>query len=210
MVPSKNGGVEMSEKTVSKASLGRMPKYLQFLKETSSQYISSAAIARELSLGEVQVRKDLNSVCGTGKPKIGYLTKDLINSIEKCLGNGDVTNAVLVGAGKLGRALLDYGGFAEYGIKIIAAFDNNAMMLNKSEHILPISEFSDFCKTENVKIGIIAVGEGSAQEVCDLMVKNQIRGIWNFAPCKLKVPSNTVFVQENLALSLAHLKNQLS
>ena len=199
----------MRTKSVSKATLGRLPKYLQFLKEISSKYISSSSIARELSLGEVQVRKDLNSVCGTGKPKIGYLTEDLINSIEKHLGNNEVTNAVLVGAGKLGRALLDYGGFAEYGIKIVAAFDNNELMLNKRERILPISEFSDFCKAENIKIGIIAVGKGSAQEVCDLMVENQIRGIWNFAPCKLQVPFNTVFVQENLALSLAHLKNQL-
>ena len=200
----------MKTKSVSKATLGRLPKYLQFLKEISLRYISSATIARELLLGEVQVRKDLNSVCGTGKPKIGYLTKDLIHSIEKCLGNDDVTNAVLVGAGKLGRALLDFSGFSEYGIKIIAAFDNNEMMLNKNEHILPISEFSDFCKAENVKIGIIAVGEGSAQEVCDLMVENQIRGIWNFAPCKLEIPNGIVFVQENLALSLAHVKNKLT
>ena len=200
----------MKRSSVSKATLGRLPKYLGFLKGISDKYISSAAIARDLSLGEVQVRKDLSSVSGRGKPKIGYLKSDLISSIEKCLGNNTLTNAVLVGAGKLGKALLDYRGFEEYGVKIIAGFDSNEAIVNEKENILPMSEFEDFCKKENVHIGIIAVGEGSAQGVCDLMLKNKIKAIWNFAPCKLKIPDDIIFVQENLALSLAYLTNQLS
>ena len=123
-----------------------------------------------------------------------------------------MTSAVLVGAGKLGKALLDYSGFEKFGVKIIAAFDSNETVLSlcgKIE-ILPINQFEQFCKEHNVKLGIITVGEGSAQTVCEQMVSSGIEAIWNFAPCKLKVPKGTLVQNENLALSLAHLNNQLS
>ena len=73
----------MIKNQISKATLGRMPKYLEFLKSASQTYISSSAIAKALSLGEVQVRKDLSAICGKGKPKIGYLRTDLIDCIEE-------------------------------------------------------------------------------------------------------------------------------
>jgi redox-sensing transcriptional repressor len=76
--------------------------------------------------------------------------------------------------------------------------------------ILPMNEFENFCKENNIRLGIITVGEGSAQEVCDQMVKSGIAAIWNFAPCKLHVPEGVLLQNENLALSLAHLSNKLS
>ena len=72
-----------------------------------------------------------------------------------------------------------------------------------------MNQFEYFCKTKNIKLGIITVGEGSAQAVCDQMVKSGITAIWNFAPCKLNVPAGILLQNENLALSLAHLNNQL-
>ena len=128
----------MKRNKVSKATLGRLPKYLKYLQTISLQYISSATIARDLNLGEVQVRKDLNQVSGVGKPKIGYLRKDLIASIEKCLGRENTSNAIIIGAGKLGKALLNYEGFEEYGIKIIAAFDHKAEAVNEQRKIYSI------------------------------------------------------------------------
>ncbi len=204
----------MEKSAISKATLGRLPQYLQYLKELPVQQvpnISATAIAKALSLGEVQVRKDLNAASGAGKPKIGYVTSDLIESIELFLGHGNMTNAVLVGAGKLGKALLEFDEFESYGVKIIAAFDNNdkAIKLNSKLEILPMSEFEDFCKLNRVQIGIITVGAGSAQEVCDRMVQSKIAAIWNFAPCSLSVPKKIVLKQERLALSLAYLNNQL-
>lgn len=199
----------MKRNPISRAALGRMPKYLQYLKTLSCEYVSSVSIARELGLGEVQVRKDLSAVSGAGKPKIGYLTSELISSIERCLGNDTLTNAVLVGAGKLGRALLDYKGFGEYGVRIVAGFDIDESVISSSDKIFPVSELERICKSENVRIGIIAVGESSAQDVCELMLKNGIEAIWSFSPCKLKIPEGVAFIQENLALSLAYLKNQL-
>ena len=204
------------EKTgITKATLGRLPHYLQLLRELSVDdvpYISATVIAKKLSLGEVQVRKDLSAVSGAGKPKIGYKTVDLIKSIEAHLGQGDMTNAVLVGAGKLGKALLEFDDFEDYGVKIIAAFDCNetAIRYNRSIEILPMKNFDLFCSLNNVRIGIITVGEGSAQSVCDKMIESGITAIWNFAPCNLEVPDGILLKQERLALSLAYLNNKLS
>ncbi len=202
--------------SIPKATLGRLPMYLQYLKSLTVDQIrtiSSTTIAKHLSLGEVQVRKDLASVSGRGKPKIGYEINKLISDIENQLGYTGFTNAVLVGAGKLGKALLDYDGFEEYGVKIIAGFDCNdiAIKMGKNtKEILPIAEFSYFCKNNNVKLGIITVGQGSAQQVCDMMIASGIKAILNFAPCTLKVADDVVLRQENLALSLAYLNNQIS
>ena len=205
----------MEKSGISKATLGRLPHYLQLLRELSVDdipNISATVIAKKLSLGEVQVRKDLNAVSGAGKPKVGYKTAELIKSIEAHLGQGDMTNAVLVGAGKLGKALLDLDDFADYGVRITAAFDCNEkpVRYNRSIEILPMNEFEHFCKANNVRIGIITVGAGSAQEVCNRMIESGIAAIWNFAPCDLEVPDGTLLRQERLALSLAHLNNKLS
>ena len=205
----------MEKVSVSKAALGRLPSYLSFLKELSPDkvpYISATTIAKELKLGEVQVRKDLAAVSGAGKPRLGYVTEELIEKLEDCLGYNQLTFAVLVGAGRLGRALLQYDGFERFGVKISAAFDSNEKVINldSKTEILPMNQFEAFCHKHNVKLGIITVGEGSAQTVCDQMVKSGITAIWNFAPCKLKVPSGVLLQNENLALSLAHLSNQLS
>ena len=199
---------------MTKATLGRLPHYLQLLRELSPDdvpYISATVIAKKLSLGEVLVRKDLSVVSGAGKPKVGYKTVDLIKSIEAHLGQGDMTNAVLVGAGKLGKALLEFDDFEDYGVKIIAAFDcnQNPIKYNRSIEILPMNDFDEFCKKNNVKIGIITVGAGSAQNVCDRMVESGITAIWNFAPCNLEVPDGILLKQERLALSLAYLNNKL-
>lgn len=202
----------MEKNSVSKATLGRLPHYLRFLRELpkGTDYVSSTTVARELGLGEVQVRKDLNAVSGKGKPKIGYKVFELIESLETFLGYSSMNSAVLVGAGRLGKALLEYDEFEHYGVKIAAAFDCNKQPVKFNNHeILPIDELEQFCKNRCVQIGIITVGEGSAQEVCDRMVGSGITAIWNFAPCKLSVPQGVLVRHENLALSLAHLNNTL-
>ena len=206
----------MNRYSISKATLGRLPLYLEYLKSlptADGSTISATTIAKNLSLGDVQVRKDLAVVSGAGKPKVGYQRKKLIDDLESHLGYKKHTNAVLIGAGKLGRALLDYEGFEEFGVKIVAAFDCNdkALQIDKnSKSILPINQLERYCTENEVKLGIITVGQGSAQEVCDKLVESNIEAIWNFAPCSLKVPSSILLKQENLALSLAHLNNQIS
>ena len=205
----------MCKNGISKATLGRIPMYLDLLRdlpEERYEHISATTIARKLSLGEVQVRKDLASISGAGKPKLGYLTSKLIEKLENSLGCNNYALAVLVGAGKLGKALLDYDEFEKFGIKIAAAFDSNdkEISITGKIKVKPINEFEDYCKSRNIQLGIITVGAGSAQTVCDKMVECGITGILNFAPCSPHVPDGVVIQNENLALSLAHLKNQIN
>lgn len=205
----------MCRNGISKATLSRIPVYLELLKNLPAEryeHISATAIARKLSLGEVQVRKDLASISGAGKPKLGYLTAELIENLENCLGADNATPAVLVGAGKLGKTLIDYDEFEKFGIRIAAAFDSNekTIDINSKIRIRPISEFEQFCKENNIKLGIITVGAGSAQAVCDKMTECGIIGILNFAPCNLNVPEGVILKNEKLALSLAFLNNQIN
>ena len=150
-------------------------------------------------------------ISGRGKPKVGYERTKLIRDLEEHLGSESLTYAVLIGAGKLGTALLDYSGFEEFGIKIVAGFDCNEKNLraDKSHPVLSMQDLEAYCAEHHVRIGIITVGQGSAQEVCDRLIACGIRAIWNFAPCALTVPENVFLKQENLALSLAHLNSQI-
>lgn len=205
----------MSGTGMSRALLERLPLYLHYLRDLPSdagETISAPAIARALSLGEVQVRKDLAQVSGTGKPRVGYRTEELIGHLEDCLGCKTTTQAILAGAGRLGRALLEYDGFAEYGIEIAAAFDRDSDRLTAGEtggQVLPIGELTAFCARREIRIGIITVPEAEAQTVCDLMVSCGIAAIWNFAPARLRVPDRVLVRNENMASSLALLSGYL-
>lgn len=198
-----------------KATLGRLPVYLQYLKGLdTNEYanVSATIIAKALGLGEVQVRKDLSAVSGAGRPKLGYETVALIKTLEEVLGQKSVSEAVIVGAGRLGNALLGYNGFGNYGLKIAAAFDISCKDLYVTENgtnIYPLNELEAYCKSENVKIGIITVPKEAAQDICDRLVGCGVTAIWNFAPCNLNVPDDIILQHENLALSLAHLKLQM-
>lgn len=201
----------MKTTDVSRAALGRIPVYLKFLESLSQdvETVSATAIAKALGFGEVQVRKDLGAICGSGKPRIGYTVSNLKESLESLIDSRN-GKTVIVGAGKLGRALLDYGGFSDYGLDILAAFDTDVSQNNASgKPILPIDGLHDFCKENNVSIGVIAVPAKAAQEVCDKLCQSGIKAIMSFAPCKLTAPEGVAIQYENMALSLAHLKTQI-
>ena len=204
------------DKKISKSVLKRLPSYLSYLKslqETDSPYISATALANALGMGEVQVRKDLALVSDGGRPKIGYNREHLIADIENFLGYGNSNDAVLIGAGKLGRALLGYGGFAEYGLNIVAAFDANDTLIgttNGGKPIMHLSRLGEVCQRYKIKIGIITVPAEYAQGVCDLLIENGILAIWNFAPKHLNVPDGILVQNENMAASLALLCKHLN
>ena len=201
----------MKTTDVSRAALGRIPVYLRFLESLPQdvETVSATTIAKALGFGEVQVRKDLGAICGSGKPRIGYTVSDLKESLESLIDSRN-GKTVIVGAGKLGRALLDYGGFSDYGLDILAAFDTEVSQNNASgKPILPIDGLHDFCKENDVSIGVIAVPATAAQEVCDKLCQSGIKAIMSFAPCKLTAPEGVAIQYENMALSLAHLKTQI-
>ena len=204
----------MERKEISKAVLKRLPGYLAYLKtlnDGASPYISATALANALGMGEVQVRKDLAMVSDGGRPKVGYLREGLIDDIEQFLGYDNTTDAVLIGAGKLGQALCGYSGFDDYGLNILAAFDV-APVAEKTDEGKPIyhlSQLESFCKTNKVLMGIITVPGKYAQEVCDQLIDCGIKAIWNFAPTHLDVPANILVQNENMATSLAVLSMHL-
>lgn len=201
----------MKTTDVSRAALGRIPVYLKFIESLPQdvETVSATTIAKALGFGEVQVRKDLGAICGSGKPRIGYTVSDLKESLESLIDSRN-GKTVIVGAGKLGRALLDYGGFSDYGLDILAAFDTDVSQNNASgKPILPIDGLHDFCKENDVSIGVITVPAKAAQEVCDKFCQSGIKAIMSFAPCKLTAPEGVAIQYENMALSLAHLKTQI-
>ena len=162
---------------------------------------------------KVQVRKDLALVSDGGRPKIGYQRLGLVEDIEQFLGYDNTNDAVLIGAGKLGRALLGYSGFSEYGLNIVAAFDSDASVAGtdaSGKPVLPLSALEDLCSRRKILIGILTVPAAAAQGVCDLLIRNGIKAIWNFAPTHLDVPPQILVQNENMATSLAVLSKHLS
>ncbi len=203
----------MDSPCVPKATLGRLPEYLRYLKTISGEYetVSSTAIAKAMGLGEVQVRKDLAAVSGKGRPKIGYNKSELEEQLEKCLGQKNRRKVVLVGAGKLGSTLLGYEGFNEYGLSIVAAFDISVHKKTSTDNqkpIYPLEYLESYCTENNIKIGIIAVPKSAAQMVCDMLTSSGITSVWSFAQATLKVPEGVNLRRENLALSLAHISQK--
>lgn len=206
---------------ISKQALLRLPYYLNYLKllqKEGTADVSAPKIAAALALNEVQVRKDIALVSScAGKPKTGFRVDLLIHDLESFLGYDNMDEAVLIGAGLLGRSLLGYKGFADYGMKIVAAFDCDLSLcdlrFDGEQRIFPMEKLEDLCRRLCVHIGIICVPSESAQAVCDRLVACGIRAIWNFAPTHLTVPDGVLLQNENIASSLAvlsaHLKQSI-
>ena len=204
------------QQKISKATLARMPLYLHFLQEESSkgaQYISSTVIAQNISVSSVLVRKDLALVSSeSGRPRLGFAISRLIVDIEKFLGYNNLSDAIIVGAGGLGRAFLGYEGFKNNGLSIVAAFDISEKLIGTmvaGKEILPLSAMEDFVREHKIRIGIITVPKVAAQDVLNKMVDAGIEAVWNFAPAPLRVPKEIVLKTEDLAASLAMLAGKV-
>ena len=198
---------------ISRTLLKRLPAYLEYLKKLPGAdcNVSATAIASALGLGDVQVRKDLAKISGEGRRRTGRSREQLIRDIERYLDCTSTTTTIIVGAGTLGQALLDYSGFESYGLNVMACFDTNPMV-KKSESGKPIysmNRLESFCKCYDVRIGIIAVPPENAQAVCDGLVACGVQAIWNFAPIHLKGPQGVVLQSENFAVSVSSLRMQL-
>lgn len=195
---------------VSKSVIARLPTYLHYLKSAvwTKPTVSSKWLADALGLGEVQVRKDLALVSGAGKPRIGYVTEELIEHIENMLRSNEKHHAIIVGAGKLGLALLSYEGFSEYGTEILAAFDRDERkcgLAHFGKPIYGVDTLKSFCDENHPEIGILTVPESNAQIVCDELTACGIKRILNFSPVILSVPKDVKVNNVNVAASLAVL-----
>ena len=210
-------GNEKELLNVSKATIGRLPAYHRYLQEklaAGEKTVSSTAIAEDLHLNAVQVRKDLSAIAReAGKPKLGFAVADLIADIDRFLGYDNLNDAVLVGVGGLGKALAGYVGFKNYGLNIVAAFDADPARVGMTVggiKVFPADELARLVRRLNVLIGIVAVPREAAQGVADELIKGGVRAIWNFAPVHLIVPENIAVKNEDMAASLAILSKRLA
>lgn len=201
----------MKKEYISQATLKRLPQYLRIIKDKKNENvknISSTEIATILRLNPIQVRKDLALVSrADGKPGVGFNSEELIQDLEEVLNLNNITDAVIVGAGKLGQALLNYKGF-ENNLNILMAFDNDKIKCDNKK-IFFIDDMENLINKNNIQIGIITVPKENAQDVCDIMVNSGIKAIWNFAPINLKVPENIAVKNEDLSTSLVILLKKL-
>lgn len=192
---------------ISIATIKRLPQYLRILKEKENVNvlnISSTTIAEELKINSIQVRKDLALISKhNGKPRIGFGVEELIKDIEDFLDLNNTKDVIIVGAGRLGQALMNYKEF-EKDINIIMAFDNNKRKCN-NQNIFHIDKMENLIKRMNIQVGVITVPKKEAQKVCNVMIKSGIKYIWNFAAVNLNVPSDIIVKNEDLSASLTIL-----
>ncbi|MDR2785645.1 MAG: redox-sensing transcriptional repressor Rex [Treponema sp.] len=192
-------------------SIRRLPSYLYVIKrlqQEGDEYISGTVIAQELNLEPIQVRKDMALTGIIGKPKKGYPITPLIAAIERFLRWDSIQDAVLVGAGNLGTALIGHREFQIHGLNIVAAFDRNPKKCGTVIHgvtVLPVDTMEIQIRSFGVKIAILTVPSSSAQEAADILIRAGIEGIWNFTNIKLKVPDNVVVQKEDLSSGYAML-----
>jgi redox-sensing transcriptional repressor len=202
-------------KVVSEPALKRLPLYHRFLKERRAGghiTVSCTDIGADLDLDPTQVRKDLEAVGVTGRPRIGYLVTNVLDELETFLGWKNLNDAFLVGAGSMGSALLGYHKFEQCGLKIVTAFDLDPSIIGTKIHgknVLPLEKLPGLAQRMHILIGIITVPATEAQAVADLMVAGGIRAIWNFAPVRLRVPPQVIVHNEDLYCSLAALSQKL-
>ncbi len=203
-------------KILKSPTIRRLPTYLHKLiemRKSGETIVATPVLAKYMNIGEIVVRKDLAITGITGQPGVGYKIEELIEAIKSFL-NWDVTSeAVLVGAGSLGSAILGYEGFEENGLKIIAAFDADGDKIGTVIHdceIFPVARLAELCKRLQVKVGIICVPAPFAQEVAEDLVAGGVKAIWNFANVALKVPEDVIVQREVIAGGLALLSVKLN
>ena len=187
------------------AVIKRLPKYQRYLRELRNNdidRISSKELSEKIGFTASQIRQDLNCFGDFGQQGYGYNVKDLYSEICNILGLTKKYNTIIVGAGNIGQAIANYTNFQKMSFNLVGIFDTNPKLCGlkiKDIEIKDIDFLDDFLRSSDVNIVIICVPSKSAQSICNLVVKNGIKGIWNFAPIDLIIPEG-VFV-ENVHLS---------
>ncbi|MEG0529355.1 MAG: redox-sensing transcriptional repressor Rex [Bacilli bacterium] len=194
----------------------RLPLYLNYLKSLDYDdltLVSTQSIATGLNINAEVVKKDIAAISSEkGMPRKGRSVVLLVKDLEKFLGAGCQINAVLIGTGHLGKALLNYDGFSEYGLNIIAAFDSDPRCREIDVcgiNVYSMSLLDNIIKDKHAEIGIITVPSHAAQSVAEKLVQAGIKAIWNFAPINLNLDPSIIVANVNMASSLAVLSHQL-
>lgn len=180
---------------------------LNRLRNNQIQTVSSEALARAAGVKPTQLRKDLAHFGQFGTRGLGYDVSQLARMISDVLGNQSLQPVILVGAGNLGSALLAYGGFAQEGFEIVAAFDSDPARRRArgSVPILDPDQLPAIIRERSVRMAILCVPAAVAQEVANQLFAAGIGGILNFAPILIHAPEDAIVNNVNLAIELENL-----
>ncbi|MCB2200430.1 redox-sensing transcriptional repressor Rex [bacterium] len=210
MVVSPNGN------KISDATVRRLSKYYRSLKyayDRGMRTISSQELADMNTLTAAQVRKDLSFFGAFGRRGLGYYVADLQRNIARILGINKTWNVALVGAGNIGRALIDYDQFRQQGFLMKVVLDNDPDKIGKVYHGIEVRDFANVeeeVKKGKIKIAIVAVPAQFAQGVVDRLVECKVRAFLNFAPITVQVPDGVFVRNENMAIELEALSFALT
>lgn len=193
-------------KEISQAVIRRMPRYYRYLGDLLDEgveRISSNELSARMKVTASQIRQDLNNFGGFGQQGYGYNVQYLHEEIGKIMGLNERHNIIVVGAGNLGQAIANYVKFERFGFVVIGLFDVNPNLLGKKIRGIPIlmlSEITYFMEDHKVDIAALTMPKENANEVANLLVRLGVHAIWNFAHVDLKLPDESVVV-ENVHLS---------
>ena len=197
-------------------ALRRLPWYLAYvsmLREQKVEFVSSTQISRELKVDASQIAKDLSFLNIKGKTRIGYEVASLEKELEDFLGFRRGHNALIVGVGSLGAALIQDTGLSRYGLNIVAGFDVNPNIIGRTLCGIPVFDVKELAlrrKQFSADIGIVTVPVEKAQEVADSLVEAGVKALWNYTPYRIRVADNIVVQNTSLYAHLAVMYNRLN
>jgi redox-sensing transcriptional repressor len=196
---------------IAESTVRRLSLYLRFLEEFEEQgakTVSSEALASRGGTTAAQVRKDLSFFGSFGKRGLGYQVPALITQLREILGLTRRYKVVVVGAGKIGSALVQYGGFRERGFDLLAIYDNDPKKIGRQWDALVVRDVAHLEKDlqrEPADIAAVVTPADSAQPVADRLVRCGVTAILNFAPAQIQVPEHVTVKTVNLVLELEAL-----
>jgi redox-sensing transcriptional repressor len=201
---------------VADSTVRRLSLYLRFLDDFEGQgveTVSSEALAQRGGTTSAQVRKDLSFFGSFGKRGLGYYVPELAQRLRQILGLGRRYRVAMIGAGKIGSALVQYRGFTQRGFDIVAIFDNDPSKIGTQWNgltVLPIDRLEQELKSQQVDMAVLVTPGDAAQSVAERVVGQGVKAILNFAPIQLNVPDDVVVKTVNLALELETLSYALT
>ena len=201
----------MENKEISQAVISRLPRYFRYLgelKDEGIERISSQELSDIMKVTASQIRQDFNNFGGFGQQGYGYKVEYLYEEIGKILGLHKTHNLIIIGAGNLGQALANYMNFERRGFLFKGMFDNNPALYGKKirdMQVRPMEEMEQFVKENNIDIAVLTIPKTEARAVAEKLVRNGIRGIWNFAHVDLNVPKEIQVENVHLSDSLMKL-----
>ena len=215
--PSQNERTEQTKHNISQAVIRRLPRYYRYLRELITQgktRISSGELAELMNVTASQIRQDLNCFGGFGQQGYGYNVNYLYTRISEILGVGAGINAVIIGAGDLGRALVHLSMFEKRGVDIVGMFDSGEGMVGREVagvNVYSLDCLESFCQNNKVDIAVLTLPKDQVKSVADRLVNCGVRGLWNFMGVELDYDRNSVAVENvHLGDSLMILNYKIS